>query len=453
MQLTFRGCVYANPAKNAQEAGERDLTIDELLQMKLVGLPIRVEHGKRAKVGTIKSSKTDAATGYTTVDMEFDDTVEAHVAAALIEKGRIKELSLCHDVYTDNSKVPVEVSLVEEGARPNTIIFPDSLSHDDALKQYISRRVSASIRSFQQPRDPIGRFTYSVMSSEAAPVTPAVVPPVAAEPAAVSQTPVPVRAETLSDEPAAKRQAVVDPDEVDKIASLLSEEHKNVFYNTLANAFQMRKEAMDTAAKAQAEAEAIKQQKQILEAKYDATKTNTNSMARQLAYVMDDFYRKYTPNETIKNEDEANKIAAGLLDMSERHPYAYQHIAKMQVACSKANEQEAYVQRMIAEKNAKDMEAIRLQSEKQRQRFLDMSGVKVDTPIVSAPVSTPAAWMPAPVATPALTVAASVHGMGGQQEPAAQPARTFNMADYIRQSCAGFNGSDSVKKSDFLSLK
>lgn len=428
MQLTFRGCVYANPARTAEEAGPRDLTIDEIMNMRLEGLPVRVEHGSRASVGRVRASATDRDTGYTTVDLEFDDSVEGHVAAALVEKGSIRELSLCHDVYADNSKIPVEVSLVQEGARSNTVIFPEHISHDDAVKQYISRRVRASIRAYNSSLN---------MSTESA-VIPTAVVPAPVVPAAVS-TPVPVPAPVANsagapetDEPASKRQAVLPGDNIEKVARALSDADRAMYYGTLAAVLEQRNEANAREAASRAKAEAAERERNELAARYDATKTNTNSMARQLANVLDDLYRKFTPTETMKNEDEAKKITDGILDMAERHPQAYQHLAKLQVACSKWMEKENEMQRALSMKIAEDAEVTKAHAEKQRQRFMNMN----------APDSTqPSAWMNTPLSAPVVTVAASAHGL--QVAPAAsapvlQQNNGFQMPDFIRKECMGY---------------
>ena len=97
-RLTYTGCVYADPAHDASQAGPRDLTKDELQAMRLAGLPVRIEHGSRALAGTVRASKTDPESGYTTVELELDDAVAGHAAAELIDRGVIAQLSLRHDV-------------------------------------------------------------------------------------------------------------------------------------------------------------------------------------------------------------------------------------------------------------------------------------------------------------------------------------------------------------------
>lgn len=276
-RLTYTGCVYADPAHDASQAGPRDLTKDELQAMRLAGLPVRIEHGSRALAGTVRASKTDPESGYTTVELELDDAVAGHAAAELIDRGVIAQLSLRHDVYSDGRKVPVEVSLVNEGARPHTVIFRTDKTHDEAVRDYVSRVPVAASRYDQRASN--GRFTVMEATPPAAPAAPPP-PAAAAAPAAATPVAVPAAAPDAADpdQPAAKRQALTLTERVDRIAATMDDEKRAELFETLTHMAAERKAAVEKAT-------ALERENAGLSARYSATKDNTNSMARQLVQV------------------------------------------------------------------------------------------------------------------------------------------------------------------------
>lgn len=127
----FSGCVYGpRPADTLYV-----IESDELFDMDLVGLPIRVEHMDHQDVGRVTSyTPTPDGRGY--VEFEVSDDAAGWVCADLIRQGRLGELSLKHSQDIDGrNKRPIEVSLVARGARPGTKVYP---CRPKARRDYIS---------------------------------------------------------------------------------------------------------------------------------------------------------------------------------------------------------------------------------------------------------------------------------------------------------------------------
>ena len=156
----FSGVIYAHPPTRARDAS--DLSRDQLRQMcpKLVGLPVRLEHDEEAPVGTVKASRVDEQTGSVAVD--FDLTSD--FAKQLVGTGVTPDLSLRHDVFPlTGDRVPVEISLTREGARPNTKIYmgqerarrkPDTAAMEDqpeAKKQKTSEEQVTATEKVTEP--------------------------------------------------------------------------------------------------------------------------------------------------------------------------------------------------------------------------------------------------------------------------------------------------------------
>ncbi|KAK3247146.1 hypothetical protein CYMTET_43372 [Cymbomonas tetramitiformis] len=133
--MRFRGCIYADPPRKRD--GVRDITeitLEELQALDLIGLPVCVEHGGPQR-GVIEAQHTDPVTGYTTVDYRLYSDVAGETLATLTREGRLRDLSLCHNIYPDPDrpmaeweKEPVKVSLCMQGGRPGTHIFRVEMS-------------------------------------------------------------------------------------------------------------------------------------------------------------------------------------------------------------------------------------------------------------------------------------------------------------------------------------
>ena len=125
---TFVGCVYADqPNDPVYRLSEEDL---QKMTPELVGLPLRVEHGTR-NAGRVVEAWRDG--GRVLVRAQLNDDASGWGLNKLIRTGDVAELSLKHLEYPQKGappkKVPIEVSVVEAGARPNTRIEAPAAAH------------------------------------------------------------------------------------------------------------------------------------------------------------------------------------------------------------------------------------------------------------------------------------------------------------------------------------
>lgn len=130
--MLFYGCVYANPKASLSECERTkhgapvDLTRVHLQRIEplMRGLPVRVEHGQ-ANIGEVVSAQLDED-GAMYVAFRFHNTLGGIAAKEYVLGGATPELSLRHDYYTASDEIaPIEVSIVQRGARPDTKIIRD----------------------------------------------------------------------------------------------------------------------------------------------------------------------------------------------------------------------------------------------------------------------------------------------------------------------------------------
>lgn len=157
-------------------------------------------------------------------------------------------------------------------------------------------------------------------------------------------------------------------------------------------------------------------------------------------------YRQFAPNEALKTDADQQHVAVGLADLAEKHPNAFQHLNKMTVACSKIMEREREAAAAVSAKKQDELTAARAHAEAMRSRFLGMDA-QPDSPWMQAP-----AMMQAPLAAPPpaalpVAVAASAHGMPGQQQ------QRSVVPDWLRQQIGEFGagGAGRVTQSDIYS--
>lgn len=117
----YTGCVYAAPRANEADVEWRrdasgrpfpwDLTRAQMKEMRLEGLPVRLEHVEKEKstydneVGRVVDVARDPRTGYTAVKWKFHKNAAGQAARALVDMGRVGELSLGHQYFPDTSSV------------------------------------------------------------------------------------------------------------------------------------------------------------------------------------------------------------------------------------------------------------------------------------------------------------------------------------------------------------
>ena len=133
--MEYAGCIYQAPVLSIKDKTNFittadgkfpfDLTGDELRAMKLVDLPIRLEHTDTNlyDVGRTTEVKIEAS-GRTSVKFKLHDTPAGWATNQLISDNTIRELSLGHEYFPCDERVEAkEVSIVFKGARPGSFIY------------------------------------------------------------------------------------------------------------------------------------------------------------------------------------------------------------------------------------------------------------------------------------------------------------------------------------------
>ena len=447
MRLRYRGCVYANPARDDSSAGPRDLTVNEVRSMRMMGLPVRVEHGNRALVGRVVASATDPASGYTTVDLDLEDDASGHAAAALIDNGAIRELSLCHNVMSDGSKEPVEVSLVAEGARPDTVIFRDEgLTHAEAAAAYVRGRTADE--QLRAPATTVLRVACSKW--ERVGMEGANAEPMATEAAAPAEKKAPEGAPPAGDEPTKKRarteeEAPADEGEkksdsleakLEEVAGALAPEKQQVLWQALSHITKQRNDAHSRATVAE-------KARADMESKYAATKNNTAATARHLATVLSDLFGHHMSQPVAKDEHET-QLVEGFNQMAENHPRAFE---LMQVACSKIQNTERSVQEKRVTESERVAKKALVHAEAERARFRNELHAVSDLP-------NPWETAPAPPVAPVGVVAASALTQQAYPAPTPPAAQAPSLPSWIKQAVGdyGAGGVGTMSVNDIRAL-
>lgn len=288
----FEGCIYGETPTDPHYR----LTVDDLRNLQLTGLPVRVEHQGDQDVGRVVSAQV-TPDGRAYVRYSLADTPAGYACQELISKGSLQELSLKHAAYPDGTKRAIEVSLVVKGARPGTNIYANCAQN---AADYLGSPQSVAI-----------------MASAAAPAEVAP-PPAAAAPAAAAP----------SDEPDAKRArgndgrflpagadtaaapaqpteqapavptevtdtdyATVLPNVLQSISSQVKDpETLKAMYGAVAN---LMKKVDDT----NSEVEKLMQERALLEKAAADNKDNVKTMSRQIARVLDSIYRRHANSQ------------------------------------------------------------------------------------------------------------------------------------------------------------
>lgn len=115
VKKVYRGFIYRN-AKDLPDS-HTDLTKKQLKDMRLEGLPMRVEHsGSEIEVGKIERKHDLTAEGDMLIDFSLNDDAAGAMCSHLIENGGLPELSLKHTLNLDTGiATPEEVSIVRKG--------------------------------------------------------------------------------------------------------------------------------------------------------------------------------------------------------------------------------------------------------------------------------------------------------------------------------------------------
>jgi hypothetical protein len=148
--MEFAGCLYETPTPDGGErewvvdspTGEPypfDLTVSEIKNMAIVGVPIKIEHTMKGfeagdEVGRVVDTCVDPKTGYTACKFKLHDTGPGRVLRSLIDNKTVDSLSLGHLYHRDQRTVEAqEVSVCFKGARSGTRLYKQ-LAEFDVLK-------------------------------------------------------------------------------------------------------------------------------------------------------------------------------------------------------------------------------------------------------------------------------------------------------------------------------
>lgn len=152
--MEYAGCLYEEPTPDGGDrewmvdpsSGNRypfDLTVSEIKNMAIVGVPIKIEHKMKGfeagdEVGRVVDACVDPKTGYTACKFELHDTGPGRVLRQLIDNKTVDSLSLGHLYHHDNNTVEAqEVSVCFKGARSGTRLYKQ-LDEFDIFKARIS---------------------------------------------------------------------------------------------------------------------------------------------------------------------------------------------------------------------------------------------------------------------------------------------------------------------------
>ncbi|KAK3242542.1 hypothetical protein CYMTET_47701 [Cymbomonas tetramitiformis] len=136
--------------------------------MKLIGLPLKVEHGGPDR-GTVVDQHTDEDTGYTTVTFDIFDDHAGNALSRMITAGRLPDLSLCHNLYAKPDapfeewhKEPVEIIRMSSAQMSTDVVSTGqpAATPDTSTPLGVAQATDASnIDLPSRSRDTMGRFT------------------------------------------------------------------------------------------------------------------------------------------------------------------------------------------------------------------------------------------------------------------------------------------------------
>jgi len=392
MSYEYEACVYETPAGCAEEAGPRDLTRIELTEMNLEGLPVRVEHGERARVGTVVAKHTCARTGRTDVRYRLDDSVAGISADELTRAGRLAQVSLKHLVHPGGRKEPVEVSLCIRGARPNTDIRSTRTAPSGESKYKRDTALSEN----DHPYSAVNIHTKHIptMPEETAAAVPEAANPVADPPLADAHA----TAEPAT-EPTKKRtrdQAVGD------IADGIGDpELKKAFFDMAGDFLQEIVETRDAASK---EMTRLNDENTVLNKQVNLSKENTDSLARQVTAVMNDLYSKFVPHAVLP-ADQAEQFTNALAQSPDMLK-AMQPVAVLASAVATATGAQAHAQAAMANTELHESQA-KVKLLTQQYRNLGNGGHETHHMWTAPPVAAPPPLSAPPPVAAAIAVEAS----------------------------------------------
>jgi len=386
------GVVYdcAHPPKDRKFL----LTLAELqsLTEQLAGVPVRIEHEPGRDVGRVTSARLEA--GRLVVDWLLDDTPAGWTSARIIEKGIAPELSLQHAVYSDGTVKPLEVSIVQAGARKGCAI---------ATGEYL-------------PASGTGYIMASAAPATDAPMP----PPEAADPPASAPAP------PASDEPPAKRAKNFETpmDFVNDIKDKVGDA------DTLQTILDYIAENMDSHVRTQQENAALRQAKELLEQSQKAHVESSKTVVRDIVDCLSSIYQNF--GSASMEAPHKEKLTSLLSDNVE----AREALRPLLVAASAMG----HLKAAVAGANANAaFEAASKKIADLSQKLIAARGMTSH----NAPAPVAPQWTAAPAAAPAPTPVVAVAAS------AVHPADTFTVPAILKTMPYGVGGVGRVTKGDF----
>lgn len=393
--MKYKGVVY--DVSKPPPSDHYRLTSDQLraLSALLVGKPIRIEH-KDKTVGQVKSAQFD--NNVLTVDWDLLDDHVGWAAEHLIDSGKSPQLSLKHVQYSNGVVEPIEVSLVQVGARDGCVISKETYNTPKentihAIEVMASAAAPAAPLADAVPASPVATSPVPAAAAAVAEV-------VAPTPVAVPVVPAPVAAEPVAvatEEPASKRQKVDDP--VKFLENLQSKISDTDTLQSIADYIALQLEANVNKTN---EIAALSEAKRLLEQAQKAHVDSSKNVVKDIVETLSNLYQQYATSNL--NDTHKEKLTSLLT----ADPVAMDALRPLVVAASGIS-MRAGAQLAVASNKVLDGAFSRLQTlQKQLDSARSMStGAAVPaSPAAAAPVSAVA-----PHWTPAVEVAASAGAM------------------------------------------
>jgi hypothetical protein len=429
----YRGVVY--DCSKAPVDEHYVLTPSQLraLAATLVGKPIRIEHKDRT-VGTVKNAHFDEKVLAVEWDLQND-----HVGWAsehLIETGRSPELSMKHVRYSNGAVEPIEISLVQKGARAGCTIQTQQYNQEqDKTVNKTPEVVVMASAGGEAPTAP-GSVPASPVATPASPVADVAVPPIASAPAPSDAAAAPAPVAGSDDEPASKKQKLEDP-----VSFLQNLQTRISDTETLQAVADYIAAQMEVNVNKTNEITALNEAKRLLEAAQKAHVDSSKNVVKDIVETLSSLYQQYA-NSTILNDVHKEKLT----NLLSQDPVAMDALRPLVVAASAIN-MRAGATLATASGKVLDGAFARLQT---LQKQLDAARGMSSAPAPSAPAAAAApvaVAMPSALVQPNWTAAAPPASAAVEvaaSAGAAQAAPSFKLPDIFKMSVPSFNESGGV---------
>ena len=411
--MEYAGCIYHAPVLSAEQktnfitaAGEKypfDLTKNELQSMRLVGLPIRLEHTdtRLYDVGRTTDVKIEAS-GRTSVKFKLHDTPAGWATNQLIGDNTIRELSLGHEYSpSDGSVEAKEISIVFKGARPGSFIYKHVNDFDNIKVEAPVRMEASDAQNAAPPAE---------VSDAPAPVAVSSEPAQATE-AARESAPAPVSAAP----PASSVENFLN-----RASAAMEPELQKELFENFASVLNQRRELKDQLEKVTAE------NKTLNDVKEKMHESHTN-LAKEITTVMKDLYEKFLPKNEVS--DETCRAATEEL-VNNNNPNLMKMLQPIQVMASaihKQVEEETVAQKKNSQLS-QELDRAR-QAVSFYERTWEQSGVSMDRPPL---------WQ-----KPDVTIAVNA---SAADQPSGKRARTSNVPGWLSQQITDYESGGASNR-------